>query len=99
MNERQMRRAYHRVNEFMADFDKEKRVARRVPLWRRLASALGWKRPLKRWEIRWEARHREAMHAARKIVARAMIAEERNAGRVKREKAAKAAKENMDVGK
>lgn len=97
MNERQMRRAYHRVNTFMEAFDKEKRAARRVPIFLRFAAAIGWKRPLGRWELRWEVRHREAMHAARKIVARTMIAEERNAGRVKREQAAEAAKESRDA--
>ena len=49
MNARKAHANYKRVNQIMADMDAEYRHRRLPPLWRRLASGLGWRKPLAKW--------------------------------------------------
>lgn len=69
MNARKAHAHYKRVNQIMADMDAEYRHRRRPPLWRRLASGLGWRKPLAKWLAAWELKHVRATKIARKKVA------------------------------
>jgi hypothetical protein len=69
VNERKTTAAYKQVNQIMSEMDAEFRKARRVPIWRKLASFLGWKKPQAKWLAWWELRHERCMKMARKQVA------------------------------
>ena len=73
MNEKKIKKAYTEVNQIMDAMDKEFRQARRVPIWRKVAAFVGWKKPQAKWLAWGELRHNKCMRSARKHVARSMM--------------------------
>lgn len=69
MSRRQWKRARRSLRVHARQLDAAKRLARKVPTWRRALVGLGFRGPARRWMERWERKHVEALKAALKKTA------------------------------
>jgi len=78
MSRKLWKQARHHAKEIGRELDKEQRALRHLPRWRRLAAAMGWRWPMRRWTETWERRNDRALARARKKTTHFIVRQSRN---------------------